>query len=112
MAESTSGSSQSTSATVSTMQKLIYDLVKLTFISPKLNSKNYLEWAPRIKNLFIIQHVWAVVNGELKKPAKTVSMEERENWELWNAIRLTILVGSVENKEYRSIRNREDVHEA
>src|SRR2546430_3509182 len=109
MTESAS-SSQGTSTAATTWPA--YESLKLTFVSPKLNKKNYVDWAPKAKIVLAIQRVWGVVSGEEKEPTDAATAETRNDWNQRNLIALAILGGSIEESEYKSIRNMDKAHEA
>ena len=56
--------------------------------------------------------MWNIVSGNEKKPTDKDTIETRNDWEQHNNIALAILGGSVEESEYKTIRNIDNAHKA
>src|SRR5437016_4847647 len=98
-------------STTSAGARPTYEGLKLTYASPRLNKKNYVDWAAKIEILLDIQGIWTIVNGTEMQPNDKSTAETIKNWKQRNSIALAILGGSIEETEYctiRSIRNAAD----
>src|SRR5205085_10595319 len=85
--------------------KSTYEGLKLTYTSPRLNKKNYVDWAAKTEILLDIQRVWTIVHDDEQKQGDKTSVEAAQDWRKRNAIALAILGGSIEETEYRTIRS-------
>jgi hypothetical protein len=93
-------------------QSSVYEGLRLTYTSPRLNRKNYVDWAAKTENLLDIQGVWAIVNGEDKEPNDKAPEETSRVWRRGNGIAIAILGNSIEEAEFRAIRSIRNAAEA
>ena len=52
----------------------------MTYTQPRLNKKNYVNWAPKTQILLEIQGVWDVVSGDDKEPARNAAVKTKNEW--------------------------------
>jgi hypothetical protein len=74
-------------------------------MSPKLNEKNYVDWAAKPENLLDLQGIWAIVRGENMQHSNKTPEDPAQAWQRSNGIALAILGNSVEETEFQAIRN-------
>src|SRR2546421_13680 len=73
-----------------TVSKMGYDSLKLTYVTPRLNKKNYVDWAAKMEVVLDIQGVWTVVSGEEKQPNEKATTQAIRDWRKRNGIALAI----------------------
>ena len=95
-----------------TVSKPAYEGLKLTYASPRLNKKNYVDWAAKIEVLLDIQGVWSIVHGDEKPPNDKAAAPKIQDWKQQNAVAWAILGGSVEETEFRTIHSMKNAAEA
>ena len=95
-----------------TASKQTYEGLKLTYTSPRLDKKNYVDWSAKTEVLCIIQGVWPIVSGSEKEPDERIDPEGTRDWKIRNNIGLAILRGSVDETEYCTIWSIRKVSEA
>src|SRR5579862_5451449 len=108
--EEDSGSMQSTSAAAE--WRGTSEGLRLTYTQPRLNKKNFVNWALKTRILLEIQGIWDVVSGEDKEPARNAAVKTKAEWKRRNGIALAILAGSIEDPEYQVIRSIRKAAEA
>jgi hypothetical protein len=86
--------------------------LKLTFTAPRLNKKNYIDWAAKTENLLEIQGVWSIVSGDEPEPGPRSAIEKLLSWRQHNGIAKAILGGLVDENEFRLIRSIKKASEA
>jgi len=86
--------------------------LRLTYTQPRLNKKNFVNWAPKTQILLEIQGVWDIVSGEEREPARNQAVVLKREWGRRNGIALAILAGSIEDPEYQAIRSIRKASEA
>ena len=74
--------------------------LKLTYTTPRLNKKNYVDWAAKTEILLDIQGVWTIISGEKRQPNEGAIAEVIQNWRQRNGIARAILGGSIDENEY------------
>lgn len=84
----------------------------MTYTHPRLNKKNFVNWAPKTQILLEIQGVWDIVSGEEREPARNHAVTLKQEWKRRNGIALAILAGSIEDPEYQAIRSVRKASEA
>ncbi|KAI9866724.1 MAG: hypothetical protein M1813_000666 [Trichoglossum hirsutum] len=71
------GSSQGTSAAA---MELRTDTNRVTYTQPRLNKKNFVNWALKTQILLEIQGTWDVVSGDDREPARNAAVVLKQEW--------------------------------
>jgi hypothetical protein len=110
MTTESTGEASGTSAT--TMRQPPNEGLRLTYTQPRLNKKNFVNWALKTQILLEIQGIWDVVSSEEREPARNTAVAIKQEWKWQNGIALAILAGSIEDLEYQAIRSIQKAFEA
>jgi hypothetical protein len=75
-----SGSLQGTSAAAMELRTETNRGLRLTYTQPRLNKKNFVNWALKTQILLEIQGIWDIVSGDDREPARNAAVVLKQEW--------------------------------